>query len=313
MIEIVFGESACGSLKTAQHYGEGEYSGGAFSVAVIGTDGSKPTKAEIRAAKRKAEKEMRLEWERAVPMGGSPADIFGFPLTLSIGDISENQPGMKRMQVLEHLYSIYPDAAGNGVAREICKKADQALNTVRDRVKDGEVLRIWYSDQPDEMCGFYWFMAQLEKWGVDDGKVFAVKLPEWEAKTSWGEVPAGEWHRYVSLQESVPSAFRKSCTAYWEEIQKENSSLRAVLNGHLVSVPENLYDDFIWREIALESGEFREGRIVGQVLGKYRLGVTDCWIALRIEEMIRAGRIEVAGESDESMMVYSRMLKKSDS
>ncbi len=32
MIEIVFGESACGSLKIAQTYGKGKYRGSAVSV-----------------------------------------------------------------------------------------------------------------------------------------------------------------------------------------------------------------------------------------------------------------------------------------
>lgn len=321
MIEIVFGDSACGSLKTAQHYGGGEYSGGAISIIVGNADGSKPTKAEIKAAKRKAEKELRLEWERAVPMGGSSADVFGLSLSLSIGDISENQPGIKRMQALERLYSIYPEGVGNEAVREESERVDKALKTVGERAKAGEALRIWYSSQPDELCGFYWFMDQLEQWGADNGKVFAVKLPEWEAdgeenivrKISWGEVSAGEWHRYASLQEPVSLAFRKSCAAYWKEIQKENSSLRAVLNGQLVSVPEDLYDDFIWREIELESGEFKEGMVIGHVLGKYRLGIGDCWIALRIEEMLRVGSIEVVRENGSDGMIYGRTLKKSDS
>ena len=34
MIEIVFGESACGSLKIAQTYGRGKYRGSAISVFI---------------------------------------------------------------------------------------------------------------------------------------------------------------------------------------------------------------------------------------------------------------------------------------
>lgn len=32
--------------------------------------------------------------------------------------------------------------------------------------------------------------------------------------------------------------------------------------------------------------------IIGRVLGKYQLGIGDSWIALRIEEMIRSGKLE---------------------
>ena len=41
MIEIVFGESACGSLKIAQTYGKGKYRGSAVSIFMRHEDGSK--------------------------------------------------------------------------------------------------------------------------------------------------------------------------------------------------------------------------------------------------------------------------------
>ena len=34
-------------------------------------------------------------------MGGNTADVYGFGLMLSIGDISEDAPGMRRRQALE--------------------------------------------------------------------------------------------------------------------------------------------------------------------------------------------------------------------
>ena len=43
MIEIVFGESACGSLKIAQTYGKGKYRGSAVSIFMRHEDGSVPS------------------------------------------------------------------------------------------------------------------------------------------------------------------------------------------------------------------------------------------------------------------------------
>lgn len=43
MIEVVFSESAYGSLRIAQSYGMGEYHGGATSVMILKKDGSRPT------------------------------------------------------------------------------------------------------------------------------------------------------------------------------------------------------------------------------------------------------------------------------
>ncbi|MEQ8201016.1 MAG: DUF3658 domain-containing protein [Syntrophomonadaceae bacterium] len=318
MIDIVFGESACGSLKVAQHYGEGKYHDGCIGVIVSHTDGSKPTKEEVEAAGREAKEKERLAWESATPLGGKIIDIYGFNLVLSVGDISENQPGIKRKQTLEHLYSVYPNDQGRHMVEEILKRANEDLKAIRERAAAGEALRIWYSNQSDEMCGLYWFMGQLNQWGVHDGPVSIVKLPEWEAddkgniirKNSWGEVAPEEWHRYLALQRPVLPVFIQNCAAHWQELQAENAPLRAMLNGQLVSASRKFYDDFILREIAAEDEQFQEAMIIGRVLGKYQLGIGDSWVAFRIEEMIHAGKLEVVTTGTKDMPIYHRVLKK---
>lgn len=318
MIEIVFSDSVCGSLRMAQHCGEGPYQSGYISVIVSHTDGSKPTEEEIQTAQREAEENARRAWERAVPLGGSPADVFGFSLALSIGDIGKNRPGRKRRQMLEQLFSIYPKDEGRRAAQEMLRGANENLKTVQKRAAEGEPLRIWYSDQPDEMCGLYWFMEQISRWKMRSREVLVVKFPDWDAdeskmiprKSGWGDVAPEEWHRYLSLQRPAPSAFQQSCTSRWRELQRENAPLRAVLNGQLSSVPETLYDGFILREIAAECDEFQEAMVIGRVLGKYQLGIGDAWVALRIEEMIRLGKFEVVSPVIENMLNYHRRLKK---
>ncbi len=319
MIEILFGTSACASLKLAQHYGQGEFLGSSIGFfAANHPDGSKPTKEEIKAARQEAEEKARLVWEKATPMVGDPADVYGFPLLLSIGDISENQPGSKRQQALEHLFSVYP-AEICRAAREIVEKAQEDLTAVRQRTALGESLRIWYSDQPDEMCGFYWFMEQLNQWAASDQQISIVKLPEWGLteegsavlRESWNGLAPQEWRRYLDLglQKPMPPYLKQHYAALWRELQRENGPLRAVLNGQLVSASEKLYDDFILLEIAAAGQEFQEARVIGQVLGKYQ-GISNAWAARRIEEMIRAGKLEVITEAAGDSPIYHRVLKK---
>ena len=65
MIEIVFGESACGSLKIAQTYGKGKYRGSAVSIFMRHEDGSVPSSDEMKKAQLQAQEQERIAWENA--------------------------------------------------------------------------------------------------------------------------------------------------------------------------------------------------------------------------------------------------------
>lgn len=318
MIEIVFSDSACGSLKIAQNFGKGKYSGGCFGVVVSHRDGSHPTRKEIKEVRRQAEERARLAWEKAIPMGGNAADVYGLHLELSIGNIADNQFELHRQKTLEQLFSIYPNNEGVQASKDIMMKITRDLKAIQKLVEEGQAVRIWYSNQPDELCGLYWFIDQLRQWKKLENEVHLIKLPEWEIsengnmvqKYGWGEVAPEEWNYYLRWQQLASPSFKQHCISCWRNLQNENAPLRAILNGRLVSVQENIYDSFIHREIAQQDETFQEAMIIGRVLGKYQLGIGDGWVALRIEEMIRTGILEIISGTTKDMPVYHRTLKK---
>lgn len=247
---------------------------------------------------------------------GKSKDVFGFHLAFSIGDIADGI-GEGRLQVLNWLFGLYPQ--GKQAAEECYAGAKKQLQTVRKRLGDSrETVRLWYSGQPDELCGFYWFMTQLGQWGIPAERIFIVRLPDWEynekqnvvIRNSWAEVSPNEWHQYLTLQRTVSQAVLTGCTLRWKMLCEENAPLRIVLNGQLVSAPEDIYDSFIMREIELMENEFQEAYLIGTVLGKYRLGISDAFIALRVENMIEAGKLECITKAGEDVPVYHRMLRK---
>ena len=317
MIEIVFNESAEGCLKVAQSFGKGKYRGGPISVFIRKKDGSEPTEEEKEAALQEAREKERIAWERAIPLGGNSRDVFCLGQSLSIGDISENEPGEKRKQSLYSLHSIYPEEYIEEIVPRIMDKLKMNMEVIRERSTQMEPIRIWYSAQPDELCGMYWFMNQLLEM-ESHGSVYVVKLPEWEERESgeiihyagWGELGPEEWGRYVSLQKEVSHIFIKGCAAVWKTLQTENAPLRAMVNGRLVSMPENLYDSFLIREIEAEEETFSEAKLIGRLLGKYPLGINDSWYSLRIDEMVKAGYLEIAEEAPAGEVGYRRKLRK---
>lgn len=318
MIEIVFSESAGGSLKVAQHFGEGKYRG--VSTVVLGhSDGREPTQEELEQARQEFERKEQEAWEKAVPLGGRSSDVFCLAFSLSVGDISETIPGTKRKEVIENLYvRCYPEF-DDFEAQELIDKVGENLEIISKRLQEGEAARIWYSDNPEELCGMYWFMSWLRQFYKEISlKVYVVKLPEQEEKDdntivqryAWGDVGPEEWGKYASLQKEATEAFVKMCAMQWNILQQENAKLRATLNGKLVSVSEDIYDYYILQEISGCEDQFNEARLIGTVLGKYQLGISDSIIHLRIENMVNQGRLEVVKVAEKDRPVYSRTLRR---
>lgn len=316
MMEIVFSESAGGALKMAQRYGEGPYIGEASAICIKHKDGRPATPEEREEAQRAMKEWERLEWERAVPLGGRSCDVYGLGLYLSVGDIAESTPGPRRLSALAALYDLPPEDAAQQAARHF-NWTLEALEDARARAVAGEAIRIWYSSQPEELCGLFWFMDQLEQWQAPDAPLALIKLPDWEPvpagqqlprSASWAGIAPGQWHRYLPLLKPAPPQFRQGCAARWRALQRENAPLRAVVSGRLVSVPADFYDGFIRNEIAREQGDFEEAAVLGRVLS-LQLGIGDALIAGRIQQMVQSGALAVVRQAAGDQPSYRRILR----
>lgn len=314
MLEILFSESAAGSLKSAQHYGEGVFKGTA--VTVILSDKESTTPERLEAVRKEAEEQERKEWEKTVPLGGNPDDIFCFDLSWDMGDITEDGIGEKRLAVLNALYSVYDEDTQKG-AKIQYDEAKSAFATVVNRVKKGEDVRIWYSDLPAERCGMLWFMAEMRNIDGYSGRVYTVKLPKYmfDEQTNtitelhgWGEISPSQWSKFIGFTQDKTKEYWGYAQQWWN-LKRENSSLRAVLNGRVRSVSEDIYDKYIWDEIDMEEEEFIQASVIGRVLGNY-LGIGDAFVALRMEKFIEGEILQVVPKTSRGPAVYHRKLRK---
>lgn len=167
MMDVVFSRSACGSLKMAQHYGQGEYTG-TVSVLYAAREGEECTAPapEVQAARQAAEQRARREWEEARPLGGEPANVFSLEGGWSMGDIAESQFPQGRRRLLERLFAASfggSEAEREQIISESLNELQANLQTVLTRSANGEELRVWYSAGPDDACGLCWLLAKLNE------------------------------------------------------------------------------------------------------------------------------------------------------
>lgn len=315
MLEVVFGASIAGAMKVALGY-RGCVDGAA-SIIISQSDGSVASRSEKDKLWHEAEECERLGWENAVQLEGSQRNIINLSLALSVGDIDETGIGAGRESALSLLMGTFPDMASQ-VVNELLETARKGYVTILERMQTGESIRVWASNQPDEMCGLHWLMEQLRPVGLEKLDVTLVKLPDWEERSDgcivqyngWGDVEPYHLGRMALHGKSLPTNYICCLANRWKKLQQENAPLRAVVKGRLVSVPESLYDTFILREIATQKDEFMEAQLVGQVLGKYQMGIGDGWIAQRIEQFIRDGLLTPVTHAKPNDPIYHRILRK---
>lgn len=311
MVQVVFSESAAGGLKMALSL-DGCI-GGATAVAFLGGE---PSPAECLAAQRRAEEQQRRARAAAVPMEGNPSDVLAFPLALSVGPLDEATPGSRRLEALTALCAHWPE--GPQQAAESLANAQRNLAELLRRVRAGEPVRVWQGPEPDEVCGMCWLAGQLQSAGLGNAKVERVTLPEYEVRedgvvveyAGWGEISPYDWGRMAARVRPVPGPVLRMWAHRWAALCEEKAPLRAVVNGQLLSVAEDFYDPLLLREIAAQPGTFREAEVIGRVLGRYRLGIGDGWLAGRIEDFIRCGLLEPVTTPEPGRPAYARMLRK---
>ena len=317
MIEILFSESAAASLSVAVC--NGKNIGGVSSAIIVGEDGESQAsnQEEIQKMIREHEEKERINWEKAIPIEIDRKDILCFPVALSIGDITEQELGKQRNAALQKLMSIYPDDI-KPAALEMIDTAKKSLKELFKRTEKGEAIRVWTSDIPDEACGFCWLIDQLKSIGFENLDITYVKLPDFHVMpdgtvvlySGWGEVAPHQWGHLASYGQKLPVNYMYALSFRWQQLKKENAPLRAVVNRQLVSVPETFYDSFILRELEDQGDEFMEANLIGKVIGKYSLGISDSLIALRIDSFINDGMLKPITQAKPEDPYYHRMLRK---
>lgn len=246
--------------------------------------------------------------------GFAKGEAFHFPLCWSVGSISEDIPGQERWEALCGLRTS--PLAVYGIREQLDRTVEDAaiaFPAVLSRAAEGEAIRVWYSGQPDELCGFCWLMAQL---GGLDCHVSAVKLPRHIEKkdcivrySGWHEVLPEEWQQFVHLEEPVTPLMRSAAASHWRTLQEENTPLRAVVNGRLLGVPADFYDSLLRMELPPVGEEFLQGRWIVKFFD-LQLGIDDGLLASRLDAMIQAGELEIVREAPEDHPRHSRILRR---
>lgn len=292
MLEILFGDSEACAMKIAKGTNKIRKADGPIAVFGDGKLRQKPK-----------------EW---ISVPGTSDEVFRFPYLLDIGDIQKPFDSQYRYDLILSMHTQSGWDNSPEYMQELNKDIQAGFAEYKrflESLKKGSPVRIWYSHAAYSFCGLHWVCSQMRE---AENDIYVVELPEYrempESHTivehgNWGNVPAEEFSTFLHLQKRLSHDVRKMYEMRWAGLVRDNSPLRAVVNGKLTSVSEEFYDFWILKTLTKEP--VKEARLIGNILGKYPVSVSDWWYAVRIEKMIKNGKIKVLQDSEEK---YKRVL-----
>lgn len=292
MIEVLFGESEAASMKAAKN-----------TIVIRGkTEG--PVSVWL-AGKKKASENGTVRW-----IEGTPEEVICLGFMLDIGDIQEEIDSPYRKNLIDSMYVQEPRGKDPESHQKFCNLSEVyagELGRLINYLEKGETIRIWYSDAPYSVCGFYQLCSILSGY---EGRIRVVKLPQHIIRgkvivsyKNWAEVAAEEFAGFLQYEKDLTREEIRMYRCLWYELREDNSPLRAVMNGRVIGVGEDFYDFLIWKMLTEEP--VKEARLIGDILGYYPVNVSDWWYGKRIDHFIEQGKISIVKDSEKK---YGRIL-----
>lgn len=166
---------------------------------------------------------------------------------------------------------------------------DKDMITFLSLAKQKKAVRIWTSNAPYELCGLYYTCYLDHSYQCP---IYLVSLPEFiEVKQqellyckSWKTVPLNAHPALLSSQRVLTSMEIQEYANRCQALMQEYASLRANVNGTLISIRDDFYDSIIQRFIP--DGPFPMDVLIGNVLLHALPDVSDSFLASRIQHMI---------------------------
>ena len=262
MINLVFGDSVSGSLKMTRYY-------------------AKKTNDTLIDPLEK---------------------IVTIRLCLNEGAISDNGTGTDRLKALKDSNDIYCLGEWVLIGEQVFDDAIENIKHVKEMLQNGDDIRIWYSNDAAEFCGFCWALSLLDSWGIQNDRIYYVKTPdngfkengEYTTYFGTGCFDPEELLAYAHTQLKLSESFKEFHIKQWERAVKYNTNLRIVLNSRIVSVSEDFVDFIILEEAKKLEQTFNEAVLIGNVMASTGMGYY--YLGSRIEKMIKEGIFEIITE-----------------
>lgn len=271
-----------------------------------------PCPARTRQIKEPALEEPALR----EPVLREPA-VLPLGRVLCLGDDLSMGPiggwyGPERKAFLREMYAGF-DRWDDPAEPDACLEEDweeytAAAEALR-QLPAGEKVRLWVDRTPEAVCGAYAAAGLLyeRRAGISLMRLrpYRFRPADGSAVTlkGWGEADPERLADWAE-ERVLPVQIARYTGWQWEQLRQENSPLRALVAGRLLSVPADFYDGLLLAE-ARRRCPCPLGHLIAGMLGRLQLPLSDWLIARRALALEERGALQL--ERDPGRFYNSRV------
>lgn len=204
----------------------------------------------------------------------------------------------------EHEAKIYKSFFSNATERELtslCKKKNRSIKSalfkLDKKLKNGEAIRLWLSNNSSDRCGLYWFCDYVRK---TECQLYTVICPGIELLANENRfIENTRWAAFnnlpymASFSERATELSKAEINLYselWQKLVKENAPLRVLIDDKVIGTTEDFFDNTILDYVTAEP--ISQATIISNFLEDWYC--TDyCFVSERINYLLEQGKIEI--------------------
>ena len=236
--------------------------------------------------------------------------ILTLAFMLDQGDINESYDSTYRLDLIYKMYTQNGQIHDTDQLREAIYSYVDNVHTLIEGAQSGEPICIYSENSPGDVSGFIFVCSLLDPYDIG---VQYVELPQIVHNPDYTTMfPSLENILYqyldyvLSLKVEVPYFDVNFYATVWEALRIENSPLRAVVNGQLMSVSDDIYDVLILNRFEVSK---LESRAIGEIIGIYQQKLSDYLLADRIQKLIEKDALTMLEDNE---LPYNRLLIKTN-
>lgn len=176
------------------------------------------------------------------------------------------------------------------------------LEKVRELASEKNEFRIWVDNLPSSLLGLYCVCNELKNYSVDIYMMdINVCVEGYGNIFSWAQVEPEAMLDLLEKERKLSRNERNECINSWNKNSSSNWNLRSYINGSVVRIRDNFFDDIILG-VFCENKNTAINKIIQSISEHYLACMDDYYIIYRIKCLVNKKQLQIIKENSNAYL-----------